>query len=80
MGIANQVNNAVNGFVQNFQTAFKPQIVKSYAANETDYLIRLIFQTSKFSFFLLYCIALPILLNTEIVLQLWLKRVPCVMP
>jgi O-antigen/teichoic acid export membrane protein len=76
MGIANQVNNAVNGFVQNFQTAFKPQIVKSYAANETDYLIRLIFQTSKFSFFLLYCIALPILLNTEIVLQLWLKRVP----
>ena len=51
MGIANQVNNAVNGFVQNFQTAFKPQIVKSYAANETDYLIRLIFQTSKFSFF-----------------------------
>jgi pyruvate,phosphate dikinase len=46
------------------------------AANETDYLIRLIFQTSKFSFFLLYCIALPILLNTEIVLQLWLKRVP----
>jgi O-antigen/teichoic acid export membrane protein len=76
MGIANQVNNAINGFVQNFQTAFRPQIVKSYAEGDNRYLMQLIFQTSKFSFLLLYFISLPILLNTEIVLQLWLKNVP----
>lgn len=76
MGIATQVNNAINGFVHNFQTAFRPQIVKSFASGDNKYLMQLIFQTSKFSFFLLYFIALPILLNTEIVLQLWLKNVP----
>ncbi len=76
MGIANQVNNALNGFVQNFQTAFRPQIIKSFAARDSKYLMQLIFQTSKYSFFLLYFITLPILLNTELVLQLWLKTVP----
>ena len=76
MGIANQVNNAINGFVQNFQTAFRPQIVKSYAIGDKQYLMQLITQTSKFSFFLLYFLSLPILLNTELVLQLWLKNVP----
>jgi O-antigen/teichoic acid export membrane protein len=76
MGIANQVNNAINGFVQNFQTAFRPQIVKSYAAGDTKYLLQLVFQTSKFSFFLLYFVALPVLINTEFVLSIWLENVP----
>lgn len=76
MGIANQVNNAINGFVQNFQTAFRPQIVKSYAAKDEHYLNNLILQTSRYSFFLLYIISLPLLLNTEVILQLWLKIVP----
>ncbi len=76
MGIANQVNAALNNFVINFQTAFRPQIVKSYAQKDRDYLMQLIFQTSKFSFFLLYIIALPILLNTEDILQIWLVNVP----
>lgn len=76
MGIANQVNNAINGFVQNFQTAFRPQIVKTYAAGDQKYLIQLITQTSKYSFFLLYFLSLPILLNTELILQIWLINVP----
>lgn len=76
MGIANQVNNAVYSFVSNFQTAFNPQIVKSYAANEKDYLVKLIFRTSKLSFFLLFYIVLPLFLNADYVLTLWLKNVP----
>lgn len=76
MSIATQVNSAVYHFVGNFQTAFNPQIVKSYAANEYDYFIRLIFQTSKISFFLLFFFVLPLYINADFVLQIWLKNVP----
>lgn len=76
MGIANQVNNAVYGLISNFQVAFEPQIVKSYASGDRDYLLNLIFKTSKFSYYLLYFFVLPLFLNAHLVLQLWLKEVP----
>jgi len=76
MGIAAQVNTAIYSFVSNFQTAFNPQIIKSYASKEYNYFIRLIFQTSKFSFYLLYFFVLPLFINAEFVLQVWLENVP----
>ncbi len=76
MGVANQVSTALNNFVSNFQLAFNPQIVKAYAANERDYLMQLIFRTSKFSYFLLFFLSLPILINMDLILILWLKMVP----
>ncbi len=76
MGIANQVNAAVYSFVSNFQTAFNPQIVKSYAAGEKEEFNQLIFRTSKFSFLLLWIIVLPLSLNLKTILSLWLKNVP----
>ena len=76
MGIANQVNNAVYSFVSNFQTAFKPQLVKSYAAGEKEEFNNLIIRSAKFSFFLLWFIVLPLTLNLDFVLQIWLKTVP----
>lgn len=54
MGIATQINSAVYQFVSNFQTAFRPQIVKSYSAKEYDYFMQLIFRTAKASFCLLF--------------------------
>lgn len=76
MGIANQVNNTVYQFISNFQVAFEPQIIKSYAAQEKEYLEKLIFRTSKFSFFLLWFFVLPLSLNAPIVLKVWLVEVP----
>lgn len=75
-GIAYQVQGAVNGFVQSFQMAINPQIIKSFAANDIKYMHQLIYQGAKYSFFLLFAISLPILLETEIILKLWLKLVP----
>ncbi len=75
-GIAWQVKAAVHQFVGNFQTAMKPQIIKSYAANDFKYMHQLIFQGAKYSFFLLFFLSLPILLETEMILKLWLKIVP----
>ena len=76
LGIATQVNTTVFTFVTNFQTAFRPQIIKSFAAKNYDYFKQLIFQTSKISFYLLFFFELPLFINADFVLQLWLKNVP----
>ena len=76
MGIATQVNSAVYSFVSNFQTAFRPQIVKSYAANDHNYVMHLLFFTSKVSFFLLFFFILPLYINAEFVLRIWLTDFP----
>lgn len=76
MGIGSQVNNAITGLVSNFQTAFKPQITKSYAENNYDYLNKLIIYASKISFFLLLVVSFPIVLNLDWILTLWLGNVP----
>lgn len=75
-GIAFQVNNAVNQFVTNFMTALNPQITKSYASGEKEYMMTLIFQGARLSFYMLLLLSLPILTNTHYILELWLKTVP----
>lgn len=75
-GIASQVNNAVNQFVVNFMTALNPQITKSYAAGNKEYMMTLIFQGARLSFYMLLLLSLPILVNTHYILVLWLKIVP----
>jgi len=76
MGIAALVNATVYQFVINFQTAFNPQIIKSYSANDYGYFMQLIFRTSKISFCLLFFFALPLYMNADFLLQLWLSNVP----
>ncbi len=75
-GIAYQVRGAINQFVQNFQMAINPQIIKSFAADNLKYMHQLVFQGAKYSFFLLFILSAPIILETEIILKLWLKTVP----
>lgn len=75
-GIAVQVQGAVNQFSINFQTAMNPQITKSYAAGDYTYMYSLIFRSSKFTFLMLAILSFPILLETELVLNLWLETVP----
>lgn len=76
LGIANQISTAISGFIYNFQVAFNPQIVKNYAANKFVQLYNLIFRASKFSYFLLLLIALPVILNIDLILSVWLVDVP----
>ena len=75
-GVAVQLNGAVQGFVTNFMTAVNPQITKSYASGDKAYMLSLVKKSSKMSFFLLFIIALPMLFNTEYLLEIWLKDVP----
>lgn len=75
-GVAVQVQNAVNMFATNFQTALNPQITKTYAQGELNSMHLLIARSSRFSFYLLYVIALPIFIVTYDILDLWLVEVP----
>lgn len=75
-GVAVQVQNAVSQFQSNFMTAMNPQITKSYANGNHGYMMSLIFQGARLSFFMLLLLSLPILLNADFILSLWLKVVP----
>lgn len=75
-GIASQVSGAINSFVVNFQMASNPQIVKSFAADNKDHMNNLVVRTSKFSFYLLFALTLPVMLDIDYILKLWLKIVP----
>ena len=75
-GIATRVTSAVQGFSQNFMTALNPQITKSYASGDWQYMMTLIYQGARLSFYMLLLISLPVLLNTHYLLEIWLKVVP----
>lgn len=75
-GISSQVNSAINNFGMNFFTAVRPQIVKSYANQNIAYFLKLVFNSSRYSFFLLLLVSLPLLFRTDYILYLWLGQIP----
>ena len=75
-GIALQVENALLSFVNSFTTAVNPQITKSYAAGDLSAMHKLVCRGSKFSFFMMFILALPILLEAEQIMRIWLVNVP----
>lgn len=76
IAVTHHANAAITTFVNNFQTSFRPQIMKSYAAEQYDGMKQLIFKASKVSFFLLYLISVPIMMNINYILSVWLEEVP----
>jgi len=75
-GIANQVNNIVKMFAQSVNQSFIPQITKSISSGDEKRSLDLVVFTSKYSYFLILLPSLPILLETDFILKLWLKDVP----
>lgn len=75
-GIATQVEHALMQFVNNFTTALNPQITKSYAAGNMQEMNSLVIRGAKFSFLLSLLICLPVIMETGVVLRLWLVEVP----
>ena len=75
-GIAGSISGVVYNFVGNFLAASRPQIVKLCAIRDYDGMNKLIIRTSKFSAYLIGLIGIPLFLEMEYVLNLWLKNVP----
>lgn len=76
MGIANQVKSAVYALVSNVRTASDPQIIKSYALSEFSFCRQLMSRISRLSHYLLILIAMPVIINVDFILELWLKNPP----
>lgn len=75
-GVAVQVQGAIQQFVSNFQTAINPQITKSYATKELEYMHSLICRSSRFSYFMILLLSLPVIIMTDQILEIWLKTPP----
>jgi O-antigen/teichoic acid export membrane protein len=73
-GIAVQVENAINQFTTNIQTAINPQIIKSYSQNNMHRMFTLIFASSKVCFYLMYILTLPVMLEATFILGIWLGK------
>lgn len=74
--ISVSVNSAVRSFASNFQTAINPQIVKDYASQDYKNFHSLMIRGAKISFMLLSVLIIPILINTDYILILWLDKPP----
>lgn len=71
-GIANQVNGAIGHFSATFQKAINPQLMKSEGMNNRDRLIKLSFISSKFSVLAIAFFAIPIIIELDTILKIWL--------
>ena len=76
VAVSSQLSHGVYSFITNFQLAFNPVLVKTYAREEIEELKLLIYKVSKLSYYLMFCISLPLLIYTREFLSLWLKEVP----
>lgn len=75
-GIAQQVSVAATSFSSSFISAINPQITKSYAADDKEHSFQLVIQGARFSYYLLFLISLPVLIETPVILRTWLDIVP----
>lgn len=76
IGIANQINAGALAVISNFSTSFTPQITKNYAIENWNIVRKLHFTGSKLAFVLFSMVAIPIIINIDYILLLWLKNVP----
>lgn len=75
-GVAVQVNGVIQSFVSNFMMALNPQIIKSYAAGDRDTAFRLACRGCRFSFYIMWFLSLPIMIESHQILKLWLGSPP----
>lgn len=75
-GIAYQVNSALQSLINNFYTAVRPQIFKSYSSGHLEEMHGLVFKSAKYAYFLMLILTIPLFIEAEDVLSLWLKEVP----
>jgi Na+-driven multidrug efflux pump len=74
--IAYQVRNVSQQFTSTMMMAINPQIIKQYAEKKFHPAMDIVYFSSKFSFFLLFTIFLPVLVYADTILEFWLKIIP----
>lgn len=74
--ISTNITSQINVFSNNFNVGLYPPIIKAYAAENKRGMFALIFNGSKITFFLMWVFALPMFLEMETILHIWLKNPP----
>lgn len=74
-GVSNMVMSAMQGFQSNIVIAFRPQLVQSYASEELERVKNLFYSLSKFSFVMLSVLSIPVILELNLILKIWLGDV-----
>lgn len=75
-GIAMQVNGIIGQFIGSIQVAINPQIIKEYASGNLTRMHSLIFKSTRFTYYLFLILSIPVLLEIETILYIWLGQVP----
>lgn len=75
-GIAYQINSVITQFFTNFYTAVRPQITKYYAQGDIKEMTKLVFSSSRLSFYLIMLVSMPIIIETPYIVNLWLGQLP----
>lgn len=75
-GLAFQIDSAINTLVQNFYSAVRPQIVKSYAEDSKKEMNNLVMLSTRIGFYLVFFFSLIMIIDAEFILSLWLHDVP----
>lgn len=75
-GIAVQVDSTIDRFSGSFTMAVNPQLTKLYAENNKTDMTTLLYRSSKLAFFLILALSLPVIMETELILYVWLKQIP----
>lgn len=75
-GIANQINGVVSNFATSISTVFAPQIIQSYSSDNKERMLRLAIFSSKVTLLLSALLGFPFLLESNVILKLWLGHVP----
>lgn len=71
-GVASQINGGLQNFVYNITTPVRPQVVQSYARGDYERTMNLTYSVSKLSCCFLYLCALPVALEIDYILKIWL--------
>ena len=74
--LSGQVSGAVGSFSSNFYTSVQPPLIKAYASGDCSYMMKLFYNSSKYSFYLLWIICLPVMFSINELLSIWLTEVP----
>ena len=75
-GLANTVSFTIGQFIGGFMQASNPQLVKYYGAGDMKRFDKLIFDMTQYTLFMVAIIGVPVLLELDYVLVLWLGKVP----
>lgn len=71
-GISSQITAAVSSLLSGFLTAVRPQMIKSYSSGDLDRTMKMLYTSSKLTFYLVMILSVPLLGELKTILDFWL--------